>query len=121
MERINGVGRRWAGSLKAIGPAKARRRHRDSGFDQPMDWLQSLSNTQRAYRKEVERFLLWAIVHKGKPLSSMTNEDCTEYRDFLADPQPRSRWCGERGRERWSLLWRPFEGPLSSSAQRRRR
>ena len=70
----------------------------------------ALSNTQRAYRKEAERFLLWAIVDKGRALSSMTQEDCVEYRDFLSDPQPRSRWCGERGRERWSPLWRPFEG-----------
>ena len=90
----------------------------DTGVEQGLDWLQALSNTQRAYRKEAERFLLWAIVHKGKALSSMTNEDCTEFRDFLADPQPRSRWCGDRGRERWSPLWRPFEGPLSASAQR---
>ena len=101
---------------------KARRRQRhienDSGVEQGMDWLQALSNTQRAYRKEAERFLLWAITHKGKALSSMSNEDCTLYRDFLADPQPRSRWCGDRGRERWSPLWRPFEGPLSVSAQR---
>ncbi|MBI3368801.1 MAG: tyrosine-type recombinase/integrase [Burkholderiales bacterium] len=101
---------------------KARRRQRDvmgnHGVEQGMDWLQALSNTQRAYRKEAERFLLWAITHKGKALSSMSNEDCIEYRDFLADPQPRSRWCGDRGRERWSPLWRPFEGPLSASAQR---
>jgi len=101
---------------------KARRRQRDvmgtSGVEQGVDWLQSLSHTQRAYRKEAERFLLWAITHKGKALSSMSNEDCIEYRDFLADPQPRSRWCGDRGRERWSPLWRPFEGPLSASAQR---
>ena len=101
---------------------KARRRQRDvmgnSGVEQGMDWLQALSHTQRAYRKEAERFLLWAITHKGKALSSMSNEDCIEYRDFLADPQPRSRWCGDRGRERWSPLWRPFEGPLSASAQR---
>ena len=101
---------------------KARRRQRQigdaSGAEQGLDWLQALSNTQRAYRKEGERFLLWAITHKGKALSSMTNEDCTLYRDFLADPQPRSRWCGDRGRERWSPLWRPFEGPLSASAQR---
>ncbi|HEY8709444.1 MAG TPA: phage integrase family protein, partial [Burkholderiaceae bacterium] len=83
-----------------------------------LDWLQALSHTQRAYRKEAERFLLWAIVHKGRALSSMSNEDCTQYRDFLADPQPRTRWCGERSRERWSPLWRPFEGPLSASAQR---
>ena len=97
---------------------KARRRQRDLGVEQGLDWLQALSNTQRAYRKESERFLLWAITHKGKALSSMSNEDCIEYREFLADPQPRSRWCGDRGRERWSPLWRPFEGPLSASAQR---
>jgi site-specific recombinase XerD len=97
---------------------KARRRQRDTGVEQHMDWLLALSNTQRAYRKEAERFLLWAVMHKGKALSSMNNEDCIEYRDFLADPQPRSRWCGDRGRERWSPLWRPFEGPLSASAQR---
>ena len=48
----------------------------------------------------------------------MSNEDCIEYRDFLADPQPRSRWCGDRRRERWWPLWRPFERPLSASAQR---
>ena len=97
---------------------KARRRQRDTGVEQGLDWLQALSHTQRAYRKEAERFLLWAITHKGKALSSMSNEDCTLYRDFLADPLPRSRWCGDRGRERWSPLWRPFEGPLSASAQR---
>jgi site-specific recombinase XerD len=95
----------------------ARRRQRDNGVEQGMDWLNALSHTQRAYRKEAERFLLWAITHKGMALSSMSNEDCIEYRDFLADPQPRSRWCGDRGRERWSPLWRPFEGPLSASAQ----
>ena len=101
---------------------KARRQQRDLGVEQGielgLDWLQALSNTQRAYRKEAERFLLWAIVHRGKALSSMTNEDCTLYRDFLADPQPTSRWCGDRSRARWSPLWRPFEGPLSASAQR---
>ena len=117
----------WLRSKHGLSPdqkirLKARRRQRDvmgdRGVEQGLDWLQSLSNTQRAYRKEAERFLLWAIIHKGKALSSMSNEDCIEYRDFLADPQPRSRWCGDRGRERWSPLWRPFEGPLSASAQR---
>jgi len=113
----------WLRSKHGLDPAqkaqlKARRRHRALGVEQGLDWLQSLSNTQRAYRKEAERFLLWAIVQRGKALSSMTNEDCIAYRDFLADPQPRSRWCGVRSRERWSPLWRPFEGALAASAQR---
>lgn len=113
----------WLRSKQGLSPEqkaqlKARRRQRDTGVELGMDWLQALSHTQRAYRKEAERFLLWAITHKGKALSSMSNEDCIEYRDFLADPQPRTRWCGDRARERWSPLWRPFEGPLSASAQR---
>ena len=113
----------WIRSKQGLTPEQksafqSRRRQRHSGVEQSLDWLQSLSHTQRAYRKEAERFLLWAIMNKRKALSSMTNEDCSEYREFLADPQPRSRWCGSRSRERWSPLWRPFEGPLSPSAQR---
>lgn len=94
------------------------------GFDQPMPdesmaGFGALSHTQRAYLKEAERFLLWAIVQRQKPLSSMTLEDCTAYRNFLTDPQPAALWCGPRARARWSPLWRPFEGPLFASAQRR--
>jgi site-specific recombinase XerD len=84
----------------------------------PDEWLSYLSNTQRAYLKEAERFLLWAVIQRNKPLSSMTPEDCDAYRAFLGDPSPRERWCGPRGRGKWSPLWRPFEGPLSASAQR---
>lgn len=80
--------------------------------------LQKLSHTQRAYRKEAERFLLWAVIERRKPISSMTTEDCTAYREFIADPRPAARWCGSRARPRWSPLWRPFEGPLSPAAQR---
>jgi site-specific recombinase XerD len=112
----------WLRSKQGLSPEKkaalkSRRRHRDTGIEQPVQWLQELSHTQRAYRKEAERFLLWAVMHKRKALSSMSNEDCAEYREFLADPQPRSLWCASRSRERWSPLWRPFEGPLSASAQ----
>jgi hypothetical protein len=52
------------------------------------------SHTWRAYRKEAERFLLWAVVERGTALSSLRVEDCVAYRDFLADPQPAERWCG---------------------------
>ncbi|AJK46424.1 phage integrase family protein [Burkholderia plantarii] len=37
--------------------------------------------TQRAYRREAERLLLWAIVAKGKPLSSLNTLDVAEYLD----------------------------------------
>jgi site-specific recombinase XerD len=88
-------------------------------------------HTHRAYRKEAERFLLWSILERGKPLSSLTVEDCIAYRDFLwhlgrQTPEvwaqsyriPQERWMGPRGTERHSSLWRPFEGPLSASSQK---
>lgn len=81
-------------------------------------WLQTKREaSRRSCRKEAERFLLWAIVQKGKPVSSLTAEDCTEYRDFLADPQPAARWCAPRGTDRWAPGWRPFTGPLSAASQ----
>ena len=68
-------------------------------------------HTARAYRKEAERLLLWALVEGGKPLSSLTREDLLRYEAFLADPQPAARWCGAKAL-RGSPHWRPFEGPL---------
>jgi len=88
-------------------------------------------HTHRTYRKEAERFLLWAILERGKPVSSVTVEDCIAYRDFLwylgrQTPEvwaqyygiPQERWMGSRGTERHSSRWRPFEGPLSASSQK---
>lgn len=85
----------------------------------PLAWLRTPGPTTRAYRTECERFMLWAILERKKPLSSITFEDATAYRSFLADPQPAERWCGARSRARWGPAWRPFEGPLSAAAQRR--
>lgn len=75
-------------------------------------------HTGRAYLREAERLLLWAIIERRKPLSSLTHEDCLDYLAFLADPAPAARWCGPRSIRRWSPAWRPFEGPLSAAARR---
>ncbi|WP_286882319.1 phage integrase family protein [Cupriavidus sp. UBA2526] len=70
-----------------------------------------LTCTQLAYRKEAERFLLWAVGERRRALSSMTVEDCLAYRDFLLAPP--AAWCGPRAQPRWKASWRPFAGPLS--------
>ncbi len=77
-----------------------------------------LQAVRRAYRREAERLLLWAIVAKGKPLSSLNTMDAAEYLErFLADPQPAARWI-ERGRvERFDPAWRPFASPLSARSR----
>jgi site-specific recombinase XerD len=73
------------------------------------------THTWRAYRKEAERFLLWAVMERGKALSSLDGDDCVAYRDFLAAPGP--QWVGPRNAQRWSESWRPFEGELSVRSQ----
>lgn len=109
----------WLRSKPGLPPAEIARRRtgrRDVITEPgPLDWLHYLSNTQRSYRKEAERFLLWAIWIRRKPLSSMTTEDCVAYRDFLADVP--DDWCAPRSRERWTPSWKPFEGKLSPESQ----
>ncbi|KXV06430.1 integrase [Caballeronia megalochromosomata] len=72
--------------------------------------------TLRAYTKELERFLLWSVVLRGKALSDLRVDDCEAYKDFLKSPDP--RFVGERF-ARHSPRWRPFaSGELSSESQR---
>lgn len=73
--------------------------------------------TRRAYRKEAERLLLWAVLARGKALSSLDEEDCAAFVAFARSPP--AEWCGPRHHERWSPLWRPFEGPLRAAALQR--
>jgi len=84
-------------------------------------WLatrQHSPHTARAYRREAERLLLWAINEKKKALSSLDSTDCAEYiGTFLADPQPAARWVGRAKIERNHLDWRPFLGTLSNRSR----
>jgi len=102
-----------------------------------LSWLSLFPNdgsTFRSYRKEAERFLLWSIFEAEKPISSLRVEDCVAYREFINDlgraenkdtrkffpwrgKHPQSFWIGKRHVERWSSLWKPFEGNLSLRSQ----
>ncbi|MCO8325655.1 phage integrase family protein (plasmid) [Burkholderia cenocepacia] len=84
-------------------------------YEAVQSWLSlhESAATQRAYRKEAERLILWAIVERGCALSSLTTDDAIAYRTFLQRPTPRERWIGP-SRPRHSIEWRPFTGPLSA-------
>lgn len=75
--------------------------------------LQESDSTKRAYRKEAERLMLWAIIEREKPLSSLTHEDAVAYRAFLRRPVPASRWIGPVV-PRNSRDWKPFQAGLST-------
>jgi integrase len=74
--------------------------------------LHEAPTTRRAYRKEAERLILWAIVERSRALSSLTTEDAIAYRAFILAPSPRGRWVGPP-RPRHAPDWRPFARSLS--------
>ncbi|MDR5763312.1 tyrosine-type recombinase/integrase [Caballeronia sp. LZ035] len=95
----------------------------DNDLDAIRAWLSRFVDTRTTfdnYRKEAERLLLWSVVMLGKPLSSLTHEDCLSYQRFLTDPQPAATWVAGGGRKhaRTDARWRPFYGPLSPTSQR---
>jgi len=97
-----------------------------------LSWLATKSgsaHTVRAYRKEAERILLWAIIERGKALSDLSIDDCTAYRDWLSmlgrTPTEQwnfrinqETWIGQRHIHRFNPAWRPFDGPLSVNSVR---
>lgn len=100
--------------------SRAGNRQLDADTDQQavLAWLARFAdspNTLANARREAERLLLWALVERNKPLSSLAHEDLLIYRRFLANPQPADRWVMAPGRKagRRDPRWRPFAGPLS--------
>ena len=90
----------------------------NNDYDAVQAWLSlhEAPATQRAYRKEAERLILWALVERGVALSSLATEDAVAYRAFLRQPSPRQRWVGP-ATPRTSAEWRPFAGGLSTRSR----
>ncbi|MFJ4293497.1 tyrosine-type recombinase/integrase [Cupriavidus sp. NPDC089707] len=110
-----------AGSNRA--PATATRIAATDDLAAVTAWLARYADspaTVSAYRREVERLLLWTVLQLGKPLSSLTHEDLLVYERFLADPQPAARWvlAGSKKLGRTHPDWRPLAGPLSPASVR---
>ena len=70
-----------------------------------LDRFAGQPHTQRAYTKELERFVLWCALVVCKPMSSLLVDDCEAYKNFLAAPLPEFR--GPRT-VKTSKRWRPF-------------
>lgn len=72
--------------------------------------------TQRAYRREAERLLLW-LERQDLGLAELRRQHLDAYEAFLASPTPRQLWVGPP-RPRHAPDWRPFRGPLSPASRR---
>lgn len=79
--------------------------------------LYNKNTTYNTYKREAQRFLLWCSYEIGKSLAALKVNDFEAYLEFLQNPPP--SWCTTRTTLRGgknSGLWKPFIGPLNSSA-----
>jgi len=72
--------------------------------------------TQQLYTRIVERFYLWCLLVRRKPLSSVDEQDMMAYKAFLMAPP--ADWVQRRHTARGSPEWRPLRGALSASTTR---
>lgn len=82
-------------------------------------WLQGHAaspRTHASYSRIAERFYLWCVGVRRKPMSSLTEPDFQAYRAFLAAPP--ADWVQRAKVDRHSSEWRPLKRPLSLSSQK---
>lgn len=106
----------------------------DNDIDAIRLWLKakgSNPNTQNAYRREAERFLLWCVLEKRMALSSVSLEQCSDYMTWLEELgrakeddwnkkwiQPQSRWLGPKNTLRTDPSWCPFNSSLAYTSRK---
>lgn len=74
--------------------------------------------TYQCYMKELERLVLWCTYQQQLTISDLSHADLILYQQFLADPQPRALWCGNKRAKclkngAYNPDWRVFSTPLS--------
>lgn len=72
-------------------------------------------STARSFRKEIERLILWSVLHNSSAMSDLNKDDCCKFLDFLRNPP--ENWIGPK-KPRTSKYWRPFTGSPSDSSIR---
>lgn len=103
------------GYLRASGPNTL---GAESDAQAVQAWLSTYADrpkTWDAYKREIERVWLWALLVARKSLSSLTSQDAAQYKAFLAAPT--ADWIQPRPVPRNSEAWRPFRRPLDCASQ----
>lgn len=97
------------GSNRSPGPCRINAEH---DLDAITSWLalhEDSPKTYQAYKKELERLLLWAIVERKKALSSLNTDDCKAYLRFLKQlTAADTLWVSTGPPNKNRGQWRPF-------------
>ena len=97
------------GSNRFPGPSRINATH---DLDAIHSWLSlkdGNAKTYQAYKKELERLLLWAVLERGKALSSLNTDDCKAYIHFLKTlTRDDSQWVTLAPAVKGQNRWKPF-------------
>lgn len=97
------------GSNRSTEPCRIQATH---DLDAIKSWLalkDDNAKTYQAYKKELERLLLWAVLVRGKPLSSLNTDDCRAYIRFLKTLSTAdSQWVTLQPANKSYGKWKPF-------------
>lgn len=109
-----------AGLNRADGPSLLGARNDQEALTAWLSQYRDSPNTFSAYRKEAERLGLWAVRIQHKSIADLTAEDFEAYARFCLNPLPKKDWVSatDQRASRNAAAWRPFQGPLSPTAQR---
>ena len=102
-----------AGTFRAPRASCALKARNDYEAVQAWLSLHEAAATQRAYRKEAERLILWAVIERGWARWGVPTGAGGAPRACLPRPARGGRWAA-RARPRGSPEWRPFVDGLST-------
>jgi site-specific recombinase XerD len=71
------------GSNRSPEPSRIQATHDLEAINSWLSLKDDNAKTYQAYRKELERLLLWAVLERGKAISSLNTDDCKAYIKFL--------------------------------------
>ncbi len=105
------------GSNRSAEPCRIQASH---DLDAIKSWLSlkdDNAKTYQAYKKELERLLLWAILERGKAISSLNTDDCRAYIRFLKNlATSNSQWVTLQPANKCYGKWKPFYYRIKKSA-----
>lgn len=82
-------------------------------------WLNARTQsaqTERAYRREIERFTIWLAVERDRAFDAAGSDDCSAYIRFLQSVP--SEWISRRRSRRFADGWAPFFEQPGAASQR---
>jgi site-specific recombinase XerD len=97
------------GSNRSPEPCRIHATHDLEAINSWLSLKDDNAKTCQAYKKELERLLLWAVLERGKAISSLNTDDCMAYIHFLKTlTTAEHTWVTLQPANKSYGKWKPF-------------